>query len=113
MNQSFKSCGFLLMLCLFLGLSNSAQAQSKDNKNKIDTVTFTATSMDCVLDCKLVETALYRQKGVKKVKIDADTIVVVFNPSKNNAEQLKTVIENTGSCENPDDKIHKAAIKQD
>jgi copper chaperone CopZ len=56
---------------------------------------------------------LYRQKGVKKVTIDADTIVVVFNPSKNNAEQLKSVIENTGSCENPDDKIHKAAIKQD
>jgi copper chaperone CopZ len=113
MNQLLKSCGMLLMLCLFVGLSNDSQAQSKDHKNNTDTVSFTATSMDCPLDSKLVETALYRQKGVKKVKIDADTIVVVFNSNKNTADQLKTVIESTGSCEDPNDKIHKAEIKKD
>ena len=67
--------------------------------------------MGCRTDSKMVETALYRKAGVKLVKIDGDTIVITYNPSKVKPEDLKTVIENTGTCEDPNAKVHKVKFK--
>lgn len=92
--------------------NNSVELQQKDTTvKKSQTVTFTATDMGCSTDSKMVETALYRKKGVKKVKITGETIVVEFDPSKITIEEIKTTIENTGSCEDPKAKIHKVKIK--
>lgn len=91
---------------------NSIELNYKDTTTKkTQTVTFTATDMGCSTDSKMVETALYRKKGVKKVKITGETIVVEFDPSKITVAEIKTTIENTGSCEDPKAKIHKVKIK--
>jgi len=102
-----------LLVCITIAfISNTIQAQTKDStKAKTSTVTFTATEMGCGTDRKMVETALYRKKGVKSVKVEGETITIVYDPAKVKSEELKTVIENTGSCEDPNAKVHKVKIK--
>lgn len=75
------------------------------------TVVLISTGMDCKEDCKLVEKALYRTKGVKQVAITGDSVTVRFNPAKTSSPVLSKIIENTGSCEDPDARIHKVMIK--
>lgn len=84
--------------------------QFQDTTSTTSTVVFTATEMACKTDSKMVEKALFRTKGVKKVSILASNITVTFNPQKVSAETLKTVIENTGTCEDPNAKVHKVEI---
>ena len=81
------------------------------DSTKTATTTFKASNMGCSTDSKMVETALYRKKGVKKVKIDGESITVTFNPAKISVSDLKTVIENTGTCEDPNAKVHEVEIK--
>jgi copper chaperone CopZ len=110
-NMIFKASSMLVILVLTV-ITNTVQAQTKDStKSKTTTVTFTATDMGCGTDSKMVETALYRKKGVKSVKIDGETITVVYYTAKVKPEDLKTVIENTGTCEDPNAKVHKVKIK--
>lgn len=82
-------------------------------KTKTDTVVFHVTEMGCKTDSKMVETALYRKRGVKSVNIVDEEITIVYYPDKVKLEDLKSAIENTGTCENPDAKVHKATIKTD
>ncbi|HEY1046789.1 MAG TPA: hypothetical protein VGF79_10140 [Bacteroidia bacterium] len=79
--------------------------------NSDTTITLTATEMGCKTDAKMVEIALYRKSGVKKVVIDGDNITVTFNSKKITAAQIISVIENTGTCEDPNAKVHKVKSK--
>jgi copper chaperone CopZ len=106
------NAGYILAILSFILISNTAQAQAKDSsKTKTATVVFSSTDMGCSTDSKMVETALYRKKGVKSVKINGDIITVVYYPSKTSTGELKTVIENTGTCEDPNAKVHKVKIR--
>jgi copper chaperone CopZ len=101
----------LAVIAVFL-ITNTAEAQSKDStKSKTSTVTFTATDMGCGTDRKMVETALYRKKGVKSVSIEGESVTVVYYTAKVKPEELQAVIENTGTCEDPNAKVHKVRIK--
>ncbi len=114
---------FILALVLYTSPSNTSAATTAINNTCINskssfqdstktaTTTFKASNMECSTDSKMVETALYRKKGVKKVKIDGESITVTFNPSKISVSDLKTVIENTGTCEDPNAKVHEVEIK--
>lgn len=75
------------------------------------TVVFTVTEMGCKTDSKMVETALYRKAGIKKVKIEGSTVTVTYNPSKITQSEIISVIENTGTCEDPKAKVHKVSVK--
>jgi copper chaperone CopZ len=112
---------FILALVLSTSPSNPAATTAAFNyqysmlsfqdSTKTNTTTFKASNMGCSTDSKMVETALYRKKGVKKVKIDGETISVTFNPAKISVSDLKTVIENTGTCEDPNAKVHEVEIQ--
>lgn len=104
----FKT-GQLLVIFLFAFMANKSMAQTEAPKTA--TVVFTATEMGCGTDSKMVETALYRKSGVKNVKIEGETITVVYNPKKVKPDDLKTIIENTGTCEDPKAKVHKVKFK--
>ena len=84
--------------------------QFQDTTSTQSTAVFSATEMSCKTDSKLVEKALFRTKGVKKVLISGESITVTFNPQKVSTATLKSVIENTGTCEDPNAKVHKVEI---
>ena len=113
MNNIVFNAGKVLAIITIAIFSNFAKAQTtKDStKAKTATVTFTVTAMDCRTDSKMVETTLYRKKGVKSVKTTDDNITIVYSPDKIKPEELKAVIESTGTCEDPNARVHKATIK--
>lgn len=112
MNKTINLSGFVLAILAIIVSLGEAKAQAKDSANsKTRTVVFTTTGMGCATDRKMVETALYRKKGVKSVKIEGETITIVYYHSKVKPEELKSVIENTGTCEDPNAKVHKVTIK--
>ncbi len=90
-------------------ISNTSN-QFQDTASTQTTVVFSATEMACKTDSKMVEKALFRTKGVKKVSILDSNITVTFNPQKVSTATLKSVIENTGTCEDPNAKVHKVEI---
>jgi copper chaperone CopZ len=107
MNLSIKKhINTILMALSLIYFTPSLVAQTPQN-NDPQTVQFTVTQMGCSNDQKILETALYRKKGVKKVTIEGESVTVTYNPSKITVDALKSVIENTGTCEDPNDKIHK------
>lgn len=100
------------MLVAVILTAGAMQAQNQTNSDQPDkkTLVLSATDMGCKTDCKLVETALYRKKGVKSVKIEGETITIVYNPKKVKPEELQAAVENTGTCEDPNAKVHKVKI---
>lgn len=75
------------------------------------TETFTVTDMGCATDRKMVETALYKLKGVKKVVVGNGEVTVTYDSAKVKREDLVKTIENTGTCEDPNAKVHKVKLK--
>lgn len=109
---NFNAGHLLAILTIALSAVTANAQTSKDStKSKTATITFTVTEMDCKTDSKMVETALYRKKGVKSVKTTEDVMTIVYYPEKIKPEELKAVIENTGTCEDPDARVHKVSIK--
>jgi copper chaperone CopZ len=103
-NPTSLTC-FVLLVSLFANTSPILSQTQKPVKSQ--TVTYTVTDMGCSTDQKILETALYRKKGIKKVAIQANKITITFNPQKISSDEIIKVIENTGTCEDPNDKIHK------
>ena len=88
---------------------------SKLNTNYIvhtsdSTIVLSVSEMGCKTDSKMVQTALYRRVGIKKV-ILSGTVTVTFNPQKISVKEIVSIIENTGTCEDPNAKVHKVKIK--
>lgn len=101
-----------ILLLLFIIQNQNILAQTDVKKTtKTDTLQVTVSEMGCHLDQGILESALYRSKGVKRVFIKDKDIVVIFNPKKTNTEAIISTIENTGTCEDPNDKIHKVVLK--
>ncbi len=100
-----------LIISLCILFVNTAKANnSKDTAVK--TETFTVTEMGCATDSKMVEKALYRKKGVKKVQLGDGEITITYNITIVKREELIQTIENTGTCEDPNAKVHKVKLKQ-
>jgi len=107
-----------IILIIGLGFSIHAQAEKSQNQTYISskkpvlvTDTFSVSNMSCHKDANLVERSLYRLRGVKKVSISGGNVVVKYDKTKLTAKQIVAAIEGTGSCESPDEKLHKAKKK--
>jgi len=105
-----------IILIIGLGFSIPAQAEkSHINQSQTDPIvvtdTFSVSNMSCHKDANLVSRSLYRLKGVKKVQIIGDKVVVKYDRTKQTSKQIIAAIEGTGTCENPNDKRKKAKKK--
>lgn len=107
----------LLILSMMVFLTSNAFAKAKNDipittnsiqSSLIDTsIHLKVTEMSCKTDAKMVQTALYRKSGIKKVSIVDDIVSVLFNPLKISMIEIINTIENTGTCEDPNAKVHK------
>lgn len=108
-NIQHLSKWLIISICIFF--ANQAKA-SNSNDTAVKTETFTVTEMGCATDSKMVEKALYRKKGVKKVQLGDGEITIKYNSTLVKREDLIQAIENTGTCEDPNAKVHKVKLKQ-
>ena len=78
----------LCLVALFsLGLANAQEPQK--NEKKTVTTEF-ITDIDCAGCAKKVDNTIPYERGVKEVKVDADTktVTVTYDPAKTNDEAL-------------------------
>lgn len=107
-----------ISIIILIGFGFSIQAKAEKNhinQSQADPVvvidTFSVSNMSCHKDANLVARSLYRLKGVKKVQIIGDKVVVKYDQTKQSSKQIIAAIEGTGTCEDPNDKRHKAKKK--
>lgn len=103
----------IILSIIGFGFFTAASAEKSQTSitNGLVTDTFSVTNMNCHKDANLVERSLYRLKGVKKVQVNGETIIVKYDNTKTTAKQITTAIEGTGTCEDANDKTHKAKKK--
>lgn len=109
---------FVLAFTLLTATTNVALSQSATNSNQttdsIKTVTVKVKGITCSSDVKTISANVENVKGVsscKAVKSGAtSTFEVKYNPALVKEKEIFAAIENTGGCENPDEKPYK--IKQ-
>jgi copper chaperone CopZ len=117
-NQFAKT---ILAISLLVFFQENSFASAKNTSSKVNTNHFANTAdstivlsvseMGCKTDSKMVQTALYRRVGIKKVILSEGTVTVTFNPQKISVKEIFSIIENTGTCEDPNAKVHKVKIK--
>ena len=117
-NQFAKT---ILAISLLVFFQKNSFASAKNTSSKVNTNHFANTAdstivlsvseMGCKTDSKMVQTALYRRVGIKKVILSEGTVTVTFNPQKISVKEIFSIIENTGTCEDPNAKVHKVKIK--
>jgi hypothetical protein len=117
-NQFAKA---ILAISLLVFFQENSFASAKNTSSKVNTNHFANTAdstivlsvseMGCKTDSKMVQTALYRRVGIKKVILSEGTVTVTFNPQKISVKEIFSIIENTGTCEDPNAKVHKVKIK--
>ena len=117
-NQFAKT---ILAISLLVFFQKNSFASAKNTSSKVNTNHFANTAdstivlsvseMGCKTDSKMVQTALYRRVGIKKVILSEGTVTVTFNPQKISVKEIFSIIENMGTCEDPNAKVHKVKIK--
>lgn len=103
----------LVIVGFFAVPTNTLTANSicTEEEPKVTTDSFDVTNMTCHKDAKIVERRLYRLKGVKKVRIDGDVVIVTYSNKKTDSKAIIAVIEGSGTCSDPNDQTHKATKK--
>ncbi len=114
-----KFSNISVLTIAFLLVSTTATfAQSATEKTQIadstKTITTKVKGITCSTDLKMISTNVGKLKGVTTCKTGktgtTTTFEIAYNPFLISEKEIYTAIENTGSCENPDERPYK--VKQ-
>jgi copper chaperone CopZ len=104
----------LLMLAMIIIISNLENTAAKSifqNSDSIQTITIKVTGVTCAGDLKTIASNVEKVEGVSTCKTGkmgaTSSFEVKYNPKKANIKDIHSAIENTGGCENPNDRPYK------
>jgi copper chaperone CopZ len=109
---------FVLTIAFMLVSTTATFAQSATEKVQMADTTKTIETkvkgITCSTDLKMISANVEKLKGVSNCKAGktgtTTTFEIAYNPSLITEKEIYAAIENTGSCENPDERPYK--IKQ-
>ncbi len=108
---------FVLASIVLTASANSAFSQTTTTDHTTDslkTATVKVKGITCSMDLRMISANLEKVKGVSSCKAGKQgtttTFEVKYNPASVTEKEIFAAIENTGSCENPDERPYK--IKQ-
>lgn len=97
--------------------ANNALSQTTASNQATDSIkiiTVKVKGITCSTDLKMISANVQKLKGVSSCQTGKQgtttTFEIKFNPALVTEKEIYTAIENTGSCENPDERPYK--IKQ-
>lgn len=100
-----------------LASTTVAFSQTTNSVQKADTtktLTTKVKGITCSMDLKMIVANVEKLKGVSTCKSGktgpTTTFEIAYNPNLISEKEIYAAIENTGSCENPDEKSYK--VKQ-
>lgn len=117
--RQMKSSNILVRtIALMLVTTTATFAQSVTGKvqtaDTTKTIETKVKGITCSTDLKMISANVEKLKGVNTCKAGktgpTSTFEIAYNPSLITEKEIYAVIENTGSCENPDERPYK--IKQ-
>ena len=105
----------VLVITLLIATTSFAFAQKTiQNSDSTKTIVVKVKGISCSMDLKMISANEEKLKGVSSCisgKMGTtSSFQIMFNPSLITEIEIHKTIENTGSCENPEEKIYK--IKQ-
>ena len=108
---------FVWAIILYTATANSVFSQTTTTNQTTDslkTSTVKVKGITCSMDLKMISANVEKVKGVSSCKAGKQgtttTFEVKYNPALVTENEIFSTIENTGSCENPDERPYK--IKQ-
>ena len=106
---------FVLAFIVLTAATSITLAQSTTQKtDSTKTVTIEVKGINCSMDLKMIVANVEKIKSVSSCKAGkmgtTSSLEVKFNPALVTEKEIHTAIENTGGCENPDERPYK--IKQ-
>lgn len=100
----------LLIFVLAIMLAN-IQKNYAQQQDSIKVINIKVKGITCSNDLKTISANVEKLAGVNTCKSGkmgtTSSFEIKFNPTKISEKEIYTVIENTGGCENPDDKPYK------
>ncbi|RTY67096.1 heavy-metal-associated domain-containing protein [Flavobacterium sp. LB2P53] len=104
----------LVFIILITSTSIAFAQKTTQNTDSTKTVTIKVKGITCSMDLKMIAANVEKLKGVSSCKSGkmgtTSSFQITFNPAIVTEIEIHKTIENTGSCENPEEKIYK--IKQ-
>ncbi|MFT3909655.1 MAG: hypothetical protein QM737_09535 [Ferruginibacter sp.] len=107
----------LVIALLFCFISVSAQTSNQETvavtgKQQTQTIKIKVAGINCSADCKDIQSTVAKMNGVTacsmKGKPGATTAFeVTFNPSLVSEKDIRTAVEGTPGCSNPDSRPYK------
>ena len=104
----------LLIFPLLIGNSCMAQSAESPKTDTIKAATLKVKGITCATDVKTIAGNLEKLPGVQRCKADkpgaTTSFELMYNPARVSEKEIIAAIENTGGCENPNERPYK--VKQ-
>ena len=104
----------ILMLALVIIITNAQNISAQNitqNSDTSQTIVVKVKGVTCAGDLKTIASNVEKVEGVSTCKTGkmgaTSSFEVKYNPKKANIKDIHAAIENTGGCENPNDKPYK------
>jgi copper chaperone CopZ len=104
----------LLMMALAFIITNAQNISAQNitqNSDTSQTIVVKVKGVTCAGDLKTIASNVEKVEGVTTCKTGkmgaTSSFEVKYNPKKANIKDIHSAIENTGGCENPNDKPYK------
>jgi copper chaperone CopZ len=105
---------FVLAFIMMTVTTNIAFSQTTINSNTTDSLksaSIKVKGITCAMDLKMISANVEKLNGVSNCKAGKQgtttTFEIKFNPALVNEKDIFATIENTGSCENPEERPYK------
>lgn len=109
-----KYIAFALTLLLGFaktGFSQTTNNNQQENVDSLNTTTLKVKGITCSMDIKMISANVEKVNGVKSCTVGKQGATTYFevkyNPSLVTDQQILAAVEETGSCENPDERPYK------
>lgn len=112
--MKFKKSFVLAFIVLIVTTSIAFTQNTTQKTDSTKTVTIKVKGISCSMDLKMIVANVEKLKGVSSCKSGkmgtTSSLEIKFNPALVTEKKIHTAIENTGGCDNPDERPYK--IKQ-
>jgi copper chaperone CopZ len=103
-----------ILTLIVANTTGNAQSNNRQFADTVKATTFKVKGITCANDVKTIASNIEKLSGVINCKADkpgaTTSFELMFNPARVTEKEIVAAIENTGGCENPNDRPYK--VKQ-
>lgn len=104
----------VLFVLILTSIEGQAQTTNTPNLDSIKVITYKVKGITCASDVKTIAGNIEKLSGIINCKADkpgaTTNFELKFNPARVTEKEIVAAIENTGGCQNPNDRPYK--VKQ-